>query len=292
MAPPRVAVALSAAEKAVTDNLPANPNGKIKGGKQAVGWKAIALAVGVGLVGVVTLLYVTSHVENLSHSLTSVLTCSSPMVACVTGLAVGCLHTFAGPDHLAGLTPLVIGQRRSTLAAFGLGALWGSGHATGQMFIGLACLLVRFGFIKMEWAPHFGHVSSILVGVSLILIGLMGFWEVRKWEDEDEDEEIARKARFGWATYATGVLHGLSLDAIIFITPALALPRLAGAFHVVGVVVGTLVAMGGYTALLSRLVSESPQLTAVSAGASSIAVALGVLILAATLGINVNLPGL
>ena len=38
-----------------------------------------------------------------------------------------------GPDHLAALAPLVIGQRRSIFAAFGLGALWGSGHATGQL---------------------------------------------------------------------------------------------------------------------------------------------------------------
>ena len=39
----------------------------------------------------------------------------------------------AGPDHLAALAPLVIGKRRSIFAAFGLGALWGSGHATGQL---------------------------------------------------------------------------------------------------------------------------------------------------------------
>ena len=38
-----------------------------------------------------------------------------------------------GPDHLAALAPLVIGKRRSVFAAFGLGALWGSGHATGQL---------------------------------------------------------------------------------------------------------------------------------------------------------------
>lgn len=55
------------------------------------------------------------------------------------GLAVGGLHTVAGPDHLAALAPLVIGKRRTPFAAFGLGALWGSGHATGQLVVGLGC---------------------------------------------------------------------------------------------------------------------------------------------------------
>jgi len=271
-----------------------------KGEKTPVGFDAVIsfvrrwYLVGIGgIVGVIALLYITSGVENLSHRMADVLTSSSPVVALITGLAVGTLHTFAGPDHLAGLAPLVIGQRRSTLAAFGLGALWGSGHATGQVLIGVACLMVRFGLVKMAWAPAMGQVSGVLVGVSLILIGLLGFNEVRNWDDEaDKEVQEVRKARFNFATYATGVLHGLSLDAIIFITPALALPRLAGAFHVTGVVIGTLVSMGGYTALLSRLASQSPSLTAVSATASSIAVALGAIILAATFGITLSLPGM
>jgi len=293
LAAPRVA--LSAAEKAMTTE-----NMENKGEKTPVGFAAVVSFVRrwylvgfAGIAGVIALLYITESVEHLSHRLHSVLNSSSPVVAGFAGLAVGALHTFSGPDHLAGLAPLVIGQRRSTLAAFGLGALWGSGHATGQILIGLACLMVRFGLVNVGWAPAMGQVSGILVGVSLILIGLLGFNEVRNWDAEAEAEEVEkRKARFNFATYATGVLHGLSLDAIIFITPALALPRVAGAFHVLGVVFGTLVSMGGYTALLSRLAAQSPRLTAVSATAASIAVALGVIILAATFGIEVDLPGM
>jgi hypothetical protein len=48
-------------------------------------------------------------------------------------LHVGTADRRAGPGHLAALAPLVIGKRRSIFAAFGLGALWGSGHATGQL---------------------------------------------------------------------------------------------------------------------------------------------------------------
>ena len=47
------------------------------------------------------------------------------------GLLAGCLHTLAGPDHLAALTPLTVGRSRFK-AAF-LGALWGGGHCAGQV---------------------------------------------------------------------------------------------------------------------------------------------------------------
>ncbi len=55
------------------------------------------------------------------------------------GLAAGCLHTLAGADHLAALTPLTIGQ--SHLRASMLGALWGFGHSTGQLMLGLAMVV-------------------------------------------------------------------------------------------------------------------------------------------------------
>lgn len=57
------------------------------------------------------------------------------------GLAAGCLHTLAGADHLAALTPLTIG--RSHLRASLLGALWGFGHSTGQLLLGLAMVLLK-----------------------------------------------------------------------------------------------------------------------------------------------------
>jgi hypothetical protein len=60
------------------------------------------------------------------------------------GLAAGCLHTLAGADHLAALTPLTIG--RSQLRASLLGALWGFGHSTGQLILGLLMVLLKDRF--------------------------------------------------------------------------------------------------------------------------------------------------
>lgn len=257
--------------------------------------KATTWAVGV-TAGLVALLYATRFFELLLESSTSLLNGQSLFVAGVTGLLVGALHTLAGPDHFAGLAPLVIGQRRSPLGAFGLGALWGSGHATGQLLLGLGCLAVQFGFFGAA-PPFLSQMSGGLVGASLIAIGLLGLYEARQFDPSEvgtreEDGSGASKERFGWTTYATGVLHGLSPDAIVFLAPAFALTRPAAILHVTGVVVGTLLTMGACTALLSMLSHRLPNFRRVSGAASGVAMALGVCILAASLGFSVPLPGL
>ena len=62
----------------------------------------------------ISLLYATSFVEGCMHKLFAhPMTAKSPAVALIIGLAVGGLHTVAGPDHLAALAPLVIGKGRS-----------------------------------------------------------------------------------------------------------------------------------------------------------------------------------
>lgn len=63
------------------------------------------------------------------------------------GLAAGCLHTLAGADHLAALTPLTIG--RSHFKASLMGALWGFGHSTGQLILGLLMVVLKDRFEKV-----------------------------------------------------------------------------------------------------------------------------------------------
>lgn len=65
------------------------------------------------------------------------------------GLAAGCLHTLAGADHLAALTPLTIG--RSHFKASLMGALWGFGHSTGQLILGLLMVLLKDRFQQVCW---------------------------------------------------------------------------------------------------------------------------------------------
>jgi len=244
----------------------------------------------------VALLYVTSMFEALLSSASGLVVGQSVTVAAITGLVVGTLHTVAGPDHLAGLAPLVVGQRRSAATAFALGALWGSGHAAGQAIIGAACLAVHVGLLRFAFeSVALGQLQGVLVGASLVVIGLLGLHEAKEYEEQvcAQPERAAQgRRRFGWATFATGVVHGLSPDALIFIAPALALPRLAAAFHVAGVVAGTLLSMGACTALLGALCSRHPRLKRISTVASSVAMLLGVCLAAASFGVSFPLPGL
>lgn len=160
-----------------------------------------------------------------------------------TGFFAGCLHTLSGPDHLAALAPLSIGRTRIESAV--VGALWGCGHDAGQMIFGLLFLLLK-DRLHIEVIRTWG---TRVVGMTLLIIGAMGIREASEavtpcvahengecdvgMIDTLETTSGARK-KIGFATFATGIVHGLQPDALMMILPALALPsRLAGAAFLV-----------------------------------------------------------
>lgn len=51
-----------------------------------------------------------------------------------------CTHN-AAPTRAQALTPLTIGRNR--VAASALGALWGFGHSSGQLILGLVMVLLK-----------------------------------------------------------------------------------------------------------------------------------------------------
>ncbi|XP_057769244.1 chloroplast protein FOR GROWTH AND FERTILITY 2-like [Salvia miltiorrhiza] len=211
-----------------------------------------------------------------------------------TGFLAGCLHTLSGPDHLAALAPLSIGRTRMESAA--VGALWGCGHDTGQVIFGLLFLLLK-DQLHIEVIRTWG---TRVVGVTLLVIGAMGIKEasgvpapcvaletgeynVGAYEAIVSPSVATKKV--GFATFATGIVHGLQPDALMMILPALALPsRLAGAAFLVMFLVGTVIAMGSYTVFIGScseaLKDRVPRVTEKLTWASSlVAIALGLAIL-------------
>ncbi|KIZ04862.1 hypothetical protein MNEG_3094 [Monoraphidium neglectum] len=154
------------------------------------------------------------------------------------------------------LTPLTIGRNRA--AASALGALWGFGHSTGQLILGLALVL-----LKLAAAGAGGGVTP-----------------------------IRQTVKVGWATYATGIVYGLQPDALFVVVPALALPtKLAAVAYCSMFVIGTVAAMGGYTAVIgttsAALTKERPWLQDhLSTIASAVAILVGVLVLASGFGLE------
>ncbi|KAL0726037.1 hypothetical protein Bca4012_022130 [Brassica carinata] len=178
-----------------------------------------------------------------------------------TGFLAGCLHTLSGPDHLAALAPLSIGRTRMESAA--VGALWGCGHDAGQVIFGLLFLLLK-DRLHIEVLQTWG---TRVVGLTLVIIGAMGIKEASETPEPcvaletdmsgvvaTEKEALSpqpKKKKIGFATFATGVVHGLQPDALMIVLPALALPsRIAGSAFLLMFLVGTVVAMGSYTAFI------------------------------------------
>ncbi|XP_027355590.1 uncharacterized protein LOC113865324 [Abrus precatorius] len=211
-----------------------------------------------------------------------------------TGFFAGCLHTLSGPDHLAALAPLSIGRTRMESAA--VGALWGCGHDAGQVIFGLLFLLLK-DRLHIEVIRTWG---TRVVGLTLLVIGAMGIKEASEVPTpcvalengecdvsvyESHDNPIVGKKKIGFATFATGIVHGLQPDALMMVLPALALPsRIAGAAFLIMFLLGTVVAMGCYTVFIGScsqaLKDRVPRITEKLTWASSlVAIALGFAIL-------------
>ncbi|KAF5947020.1 hypothetical protein HYC85_017248 [Camellia sinensis] len=212
-----------------------------------------------------------------------------------TGFFAGCLHTLSGPDHLAALAPLSIGRSRIESAA--VGALWGCGHDAGQVIFGLLFLILK-DRLHIEVLRTWG---TRVVGFTLLVIGAMGIREASEVPtpcvalengecdvsvyESLENPTIGKKKKIGFATFATGIVHGLQPDALMMVLPALALPsRLAGAAFLGMFLVGTVIAMGSYTVFIGScsqaLKERVPRITEKLTWASSlVAIALGLAII-------------
>lgn len=215
------------------------------------------------------------------------------------GLLAGGLHALTGPDHLAALAPLCIG--RAKLESALIGALWGCGHDAGQVIFGLAFLLLK-GRLHIELVRTW---ASRVVGVTLLAIGAVGLKEAQEVPVSILAEGGASNTYPGEAvgsrkntqrlrTFATGLVYGLQPDALIMILPALALPsRLAGAAYLGMFLLGTVVAMGSYTAFIgscgNALQKRLPWITRrLAIGSSLIAIAFGLGVLVGELfGLNI-----
>ncbi|XP_073008904.1 chloroplast protein FOR GROWTH AND FERTILITY 2-like [Typha latifolia] len=210
------------------------------------------------------------------------------------GFFAGCLHTLSGPDHLAALAPLSIGRTRLESAL--VGALWGCGHDAGQVIFGLLFLLLK-DRLHIEIIRTWG---TRVVGLTLLIIGAMGIKEASEVHTpcvamgngeydrsivESLQTEPSGKKKIGFATFATGIVHGLQPDALVMVLPALALPsRLAGAAFLGMFLVGTVFAMGSYTVFLGScsqaLKERVPRITEkLTWAASLVAIFMGIAIL-------------
>ena len=203
---------------------------------------------------------------------------SFPLLA---GIAASVLHVVSGPDHLAAVTPLAIETRRKV---WKIGLLWGFGHLTGMLLIGLLFLLFR-QYIPLE---KISEHSEQLVGVVLIIVGLWALFSIfykRKnhkhphvhdgedpyihVHDHEHDESKlnhshahSKKVRQNqWSSFGIGVLHGLAgIAHFILLLPVLGFEnQFESIQYIIGFGLGTVLAMTIYTFLHGQLANFSKE---------------------------------
>jgi len=197
------------------------------------------------------------------------------MLSALTGLLLGAWHVVSGPDHLAAITPLVVGpdhehgsthssdERRSSR----IGLAWGLGHASGVWLVGL--VLLAFGsLIPLELV---GVWSERIVGVVIVGVGLHGLWRFRAGRaagthehnhvtgHDDDHEHGVDGGAAPRSALGIGVIHGVAGSSHLYgVLPALALVTHERVSYLLGFGLGSIVAMGSFAGLLALVLNRLP----------------------------------
>lgn len=140
----------------------------------------------------------------------------------------------------------------------------------------------------------FTHVMELAIGLSLILIGVMGIREAREWRDEIESVQPQTlsaaaadpgiKAAQKRAVVFNGLLHGFSWDGAPSLAPAVAVATWGGSLaFLASYAVGTMTTMAIVTTLIGEGTRKAGQFfqrpdipQKLSFGSSILAIVIGV----------------
>jgi cytochrome c biogenesis protein CcdA len=186
-------------------------------------------------------------------------------IVLLTGFIAGLIHVLSGPDHLAAIAPLAA---KSPTRAWGSGIRWGTGHASGVLFVGFLSLCLR-GLLPIELISNW---SERLVGVMLIGIAIWGFRAAMRIHVHEHDHAGERHEHIHMhapgkthtsanhrvhthAAFGIGTLHGVAGSShFLAILPSLALPTKTQAIaYLVAYGVGTVLAMGVFAFSMGRM---------------------------------------
>jgi len=155
-------------------------------------------------------------VEHLDDSLSGLF--EGPPIAVALGIAflLGLRHA-TDPDHLMAVTALVARDQSGTRAAARLGAVWGAGHATALLLIGLPLILLGTAL-----PPALESTAETAVGVVIILLALR---VLVRWAHRNRTHDHDRPLRTPREAFAIGLLHGLAGTGAVVVLLIAALPN-------------------------------------------------------------------
>jgi ABC-type nickel/cobalt efflux system permease component RcnA len=155
-------------------------------------------------------------VEHLDEWLSSLFEGAPIAVALGVAFLLGLRHA-TDPDHLMAVTALVARDQSGTRSAARLGAVWGAGHATALLLIGLPLILIGTAL-----PPVLESTAETAVGVVIILLALRVLvrWVHRNREHDHDGPLRTPKEAFG-----IGLLHGLAGTGAVVLLLIAALPN-------------------------------------------------------------------
>ena len=152
-------------------------------------------------------------VEHLDESLTTLFEGAPLAVALGVAFLLGLRHA-TDPDHLMAVTALVARDDASPRSAARLGAVWGAGHATALLLIGLPLILLGIAL-----PPALESTAEKAVGVVIVLLALR---VLLRWLHRDHDHD--RPLRTPREAFGIGLLHGLAGTGAVVLLLIAALP--------------------------------------------------------------------
>ena len=114
------------------------------------------------------------------------------------------------------VTALVARDQRGTRSAARLGAVWGAGHATALLLIGLPLILLGTAL-----PPALESTAETAVGVVIILLALR---VLVRWVHRNREHDHDRPLRTPNEAFGIGLLHGLAGTGAVVLLLIAALP--------------------------------------------------------------------
>jgi hypothetical protein len=155
-------------------------------------------------------------IEQLDHTFGGLLDGAPFAVALGVAVLLGLRHA-TDPDHLMAVTALVARDNASTRSAARLGAVWGAGHATALLLIGLPLILLGTAL-----PPALESTAEKAVGVVIILLALR---VLVRWIHRNREHDHDTPLRTPREAFGIGLLHGLAGTGAVVLLLIAALPN-------------------------------------------------------------------
>lgn len=202
----------------------------------------------------------------------------------LAGIIAAILHVIMGPDHLIAVAPFAIERVKK---AWKIGLLWGVGHLSGMLLIGILFLLFK-DLIPIE---EISGYSEKFVGIMLILLGVWILVKIfimdrkihkhlhihtkednvlihehhhhhygDKGQRTHEHNHKKQSVKQGdITTFFVGLVHGLAgIAHFLLFLPVIGFTSKAESLqYIVGFGVGTLLAMISFTFIMGKIASFS-----------------------------------